>query len=318
MSFKPGALQNLTVGDRVYAIPSQMALVSLYANRRHLEAAGVSPGELETWSGFVNAVRRLKGAGFAPIAVGGADRWPLQHYWGAIAQALAGRETIDEALRGQGKGFADEAFVRAGEMIVELASLEPFQPGYLDDTANDAVDAVVAGAATMVLTGDWSIPRLERTWPGGKSAALDELVRIPFPPRDLAGGGLLTYGGADGWVVAANAPDEAVDLVKELASVESQSTLARLGLAVPAVPGADSLIGDPLLVGVADELTLSAFHQLYFDQVLGPEAGEVLNDVAVALVDGDLTPTRAAAEIDAAWKRVRGPEPAILQPEPAE
>jgi raffinose/stachyose/melibiose transport system substrate-binding protein len=119
-------------------------------------------------------------------------------------------------------------------------------------------------------------------------------------------------------VVAANAPDEAVDLVKELASVESQSTLARLGLAVPAVPGADSLIGDPLLVGVADELTLSAFHQLYFDQVLGPEAGEVLNDVAVALVDGDLTPTRAAAEIDAAWKRVRGPEPAILQPEPAE
>jgi raffinose/stachyose/melibiose transport system substrate-binding protein len=315
MRFKPTALQNLTIGDRIFAIPMRMNLVSLYANRRHLEAAGVSPAELETWTGIVNAVRKLKAAGLVPIAAGGADRSPLQLYWGAIAQALAGRETIEKALRGEGQGFADEAFVRAGELIVGLSSLEPFQPGYLDDSGSDAVDAVAAGAATMVLTGDWSIPRLQRWW---KSPARIELVRIPFPPKDLAGGERLTYGGADGWVVAANAPDEAVDLVKELTSVESQSTLAGLNLAVPAVTGADSLIRDPILLAVADELTLSSFHLLFLDQALGPEAGEVLNDVALALVEGDLTPTRAAAEIDAAWKRVLGPEPAPLQREPAE
>jgi raffinose/stachyose/melibiose transport system substrate-binding protein len=162
---------------------------------------------------------------------------------------------------------------------------------------------------------------MSRNWPGGPEGAAETLVRIPFPPSDLGAGGEITAGGSDGWVLREGAPEPALDLLERLAGLEVQTELARLGHLVPSIAGADDAISDPAIAAVATDLTLSRYHQLFLDQVLGPQAGEKLNDVAVALADGDLTPEAAASEIEAAWSDARatltiGAEPAL--PEPVE
>ncbi len=95
-----------------------------------------------------------------------------------------------------------------------------------------------------------------------------------------------------------------------------------MGHAVPSIAGADAAITVPAIRAVADDLTQTDYHQLFLDQVLGPDAGEALNDVVVALVDGDLTPDGAAAEIERAWADVRSTAypvstPAAAEPAPA-
>ncbi len=322
LTFKPGALANLTIDDRIYAAPSNMALVSLWANRTLLDRAGVEAASLETWEGLLAAVPRLKEAGVIPISIGGADRWPVTGYWAGLALAIGGRDGIETALAGEdGAGFEAPAFVEAGARLQDLAALEPFPADHRDRTNSEAVRAFIGGWTAMTLTGDWAHVEMSRNWPGGPEGAAETLVRIPFPPSDLGAGGEITLGGSDGWVLREGAPDPALDLLERLAGLEVQTELARLGHLVPSIAGADDAISDPAIASVATDLTLSRYHQLFLDQVLGPQAGEKLNDVAVALADGDLTPEAAAFEIEAAWSDARetltiGVEPAL--PEPVE
>jgi raffinose/stachyose/melibiose transport system substrate-binding protein len=317
MQFKPGAIENVSVDGQVFAVPQQMSLVSLWANAPLLRSAGVDPASLATWQGLLEATERLEGAGIVPLAVGGADKWPLQFYWGSLALAVGGRDAFERAMAGAGAGFDDPAFVRAGVLLRQLVALDPFQPGYGDDTAIDAVDAFASGEAAMTLTGDWTLPRVFRRWKGGADDAAAEIVRIDFPPADLAGGESPTYGGVPAWVVRAEAPEAALQFVRQLTGLAAQTRMAGMGFGVPSVAAADTAITDRLQRGVASRLTASTYHQLFYDQELGPAAGDALNDAVVALVKGDLTPERASAEVQAAWERIHGHRFREDAPEPA-
>jgi raffinose/stachyose/melibiose transport system substrate-binding protein len=298
-----------------------MSLIDLWANRAMLDQAGVDPASLATWDGLLAAVQRLRAAGINPIGVGGADRWPLQGYWTGIALALGGRDALEAALAGKGAGFEAETFLEAGVRLKELTALDPFQQTYRDLTAVEARRAFIGGWTAMTATGDWAHTEMSRNWPGGPEAAARDLIRIPFPPTGLGPGTeRLTLGGSDALVLREAAPASALDLLDRLSSLETQTALARMGFAVPSIAGADAAITVPALRAVADDLTRTDHHQLFLDQVFGPQAGEALNDAVVALVDGDLTPDRAAAEIERAWAEVRVdslPEPPANAPEPA-
>jgi raffinose/stachyose/melibiose transport system substrate-binding protein len=319
VTFKPGSLGTLTIDGRIHAVPAQMSLFNLWANGRLLAEAGVDPASLATWEGLLAAVPKLKAAGVNPIGVGGADRWPLQGYWAGLVLGLGGREGLDAALAGEGGGFEAAPFVEAGVRLKELADLEPFQPNYRDLTNTEATRAFIGQWSAMTLTGNWAYAEMSRHWPGGLEAAAEELIRIPFPPSDLgAGGADLTYGGSDGWALATDAPPEAFAFLERLASLETQTALAGMGYVVPSIAGADAAISVPTIRAVADELTATGHHQLFLDQLLGPQVGERLNDAVVAIVDGDLSPQGAAAELERAWAEVRVTAfPAEAQPDPA-
>jgi raffinose/stachyose/melibiose transport system substrate-binding protein len=323
MTFKPGALTNLMMDGRIHAAPMQMSLIDLWANRALLEKAGVEPASLATWDGLLAAVPRLKAAGITPIGVGGADRWPLQSYWTGLALELGGREGLEAAIVGEGAGFEAAPFLEAGVRLKALTDLDPFQPAYRDLTAVQARRAFMDGWTAMTAAGNWAYSEMSRYWPGGLDVAARDLIRIPFPPKvHSSEGERLTIGGNDGWVLREDAPAVAFDLLQRLSSLETQSEIASMGYGVPSIAGADVAISDPVIRAVADDLTETDYHQLFLDQMLGPDAGEALNDVVVALVDGDLTPDGAAAEIERAWADVRSTAypvstPAAAEPAPA-
>jgi raffinose/stachyose/melibiose transport system substrate-binding protein len=306
MQFKPGALENLTTGDRIYAAPFHITLVSLWINRPLFEETGIDLTRLATWDGFLGVVRELRDAGVTPLAVGGAERWPLQFYWGALAHRIGGRGAFDAAMAGEGAGFAGPAFVKAGRMLRELVESDPFPSDWLDATPQDSWDAFAAGETAMILAGSWALPRMTRMWPGGRAHGTQDIARVDFPPRDVGHASqTLTYGMVPAWVVRRDAPDETVDFLRRLTSIEAQTMSASMGYDVPILAAADAAIVDPLLGDTADLLTRSDHHQLVYDMALGPTAGEAVNDIVVALVEGDLTPEQAAEAVRRAWDRVR-------------
>jgi raffinose/stachyose/melibiose transport system substrate-binding protein len=300
-AFKPAALENMMVDGRVFAVPFNITLVSLYANRRLLDSAGIEPAQLSTWQGFLDAIDTLKRAGVTPLAVGGGERWPLLFYWESLAIQLAGRAGVQEALAGQEGGLAGEPFRRAGELTREIARRQPFQPGFLDASSQEAWASFALGEAAMILDGNWAVPTYMLRWPGGAERAVEDIVRVDFPPRDLGYAGDQTYGGVPGWVVRAGAPEVALDFLRDLTGLEAQKTGARMNFDIPTMAGADALLSNPLLSGVASEITASPHHQLGFNLLLGPRTGEVLSNAVLQLIEGDRAPEDVAAEVEAAW-----------------
>ena len=80
---------------------------------------------------------------------------------------------------------------------------------------------------------------------------------------------------------------------------------AERGFYIPAVAGAREFVKQPILRQLGENVARSPYHQLFYDQMLGPSAGAVVNDVSFDLAAGRINPADAAAKVQQAWLRSR-------------
>jgi raffinose/stachyose/melibiose transport system substrate-binding protein len=224
------------------------------------------------------------------------------HMWSYIALRLGGGKLFQDTFTGRNtKGFEEPTFVKAGQMLSDLAGLKPFQDGFLGASYPDEAALVGNGQAAMELMGQWA-PNVEKDSSSTKAGLGDKLGTAPFPA--IKGGqGQLTdnIGGGNGYAVGKNAPDAAVDFLKFIANKENQIQQATTSGIIPTVKGADVGIKDPnsrLVKAIVDK---SSFFQLYLDQFLSPAAGGTVNDSVQTILAGTATPAKAMATIQAAF-----------------
>jgi len=247
-------------------------------------------------------VKKLKAAGITPIALGGGDKWPAMHMWSYIALRLGGGQLFQDTFSGKNaKGFENSTFVKAGQMLADLAALKPFQDGFLGATYNDEAALVGNGQAAMELMGQWA-PNVERDNSTSKKGIGDKLACAPFPA--IKGGqGKITelIGGGNGYAVGKNASDAAVDFLRFLTSKQNNIIMAQTNGTIATVKGAEVGIVDAnarLVKAIVDKCT---FFQLYLDQFLSPAAGGTVNDSVQTILAGTATPAQACAAVQAAF-----------------
>ena len=198
---------------------------------------------------FLAAVQKFKDAGITPLAMGGKDKWPAHFWWSKLVVRLAGQEAFDAASRGEGEGFAGAPFVKAGEMFLQLAALEPFQEGFLAATYGDASGYFGDGKAAMHLMGDWDYGAMKDN-SASKAGIPDEssascrsrpsrVARAIRPTRSAA-----CLGGCS----RKNASDEAVKFVEWYNSAEVQARFAEKSFYIPIAKGAADDMTNPFKV----------------------------------------------------------------------
>jgi raffinose/stachyose/melibiose transport system substrate-binding protein len=111
-----------------------------------------------------------------------------------------------------------------------------------------------------------------------------------------------TLGGINGWLVSKDAPDEAVEFLRLLLSPEHETEMAKRGFFIPVANGADAEMTNPFYKQIASNIANSSYHQLFYDQMLGPAVGLVVNDVSADLAAGNTTPEEAAQTVQEAWE----------------
>ena len=187
-TISPAAVDSMTFDGKVWAAPVQSGVVSFFYNKALFDKAGVDAASIKTWDDFLAAVKKIKDAGIAPIAVGGGDKWPVHFYWSYLAMRMAGKDGFEAAKAGEDGGFANEAFVKAGEHLRELGKLDPFQDGYLGANWNDTLATFDDGRAAMILSFEnTALPAQQaRNATDGKGLSEDKIGRFPFPT--VAGG----------------------------------------------------------------------------------------------------------------------------------
>ncbi len=294
-------LNAYVVDGKLYGISIQLSDVLLIYNKALLEKAGVHPASMATWDGFLEAVKKTKGAGITPLIMGGGDKWPMHFVWSYLLMRLGGSDVLTTAETTD-NGFLAQPFVDAGVKLKELADLEPFQNGWLGTKYLPSQGMFGDGLGAMVVQLNGFIQGQQKNATDGKGIPDDQIGLAPFPA--VAGGkGQITdtLGGVQGFLVTKGAPPEAIDFLKFFATPEEQKAAAEAGVYVPAIKGTDGFIKNPLVAEVARAIANSTWHQNFLDQDLGPSVGRVVNDVSVAIAAGDMTPEEGAQQIQDAW-----------------
>jgi raffinose/stachyose/melibiose transport system substrate-binding protein len=299
-SMAPGVWEVYGYNGKQYGAPFDMGAITFWYNKDLLAKVGYKTFPTD-WDDFIVLVKKLKAAGITPIALGGGDKWPAMHMWTYLAARIGGKEVLQNATAGKGKGFNDPAFVKAGDMLVQLTKLKAFQDGFLGATYNDEAALVGNGKAAMELMGQWA-PNVEVDNSASKKGIGAALAAAPFP--SVKGGkGAVTdvVGGGNGMAVGKNAPDAAVDFLQFLTNRENNASYATIAGIIPTVKGAETGIKDAnakMVKGIVDKTT---FFQLYLDQFLSPAVGGAVNDNVQTILAGTQTPAQACAAIQSVF-----------------
>jgi raffinose/stachyose/melibiose transport system substrate-binding protein len=289
------------VDGKLYGISVQLSEVLLIYNKALVAQAGVDPASMQTWDGFLAAVKKTKGAGVTPLIMGGGDKWPMHFVWSYLLMRIGGHDVLTTAGTTPG-GFTAPPFIEAGVKLKQLADLAPFQDGWLGTKYLPSQGLFGDAKGAMVVQLNGFLQGQQKNATDGKGIPDDQIGVAPFPA--VAGGkGQITdtLGGLQGFLVTKGAPPEAVDFLKFLATPEAQKAAAEAGVYVPAIKGSDKFIKNPLVAEVARAIANSTWHQNFLDQDLGPSVGRVVNDVSVAIAAGEMTPEEGAQQIQEAW-----------------
>lgn len=299
-SLAPGPVGLYQVEGRQYALPYNAGVVGFWYNQDLFEQAGLD-APADTWDGLLEQVQTLQEAGITPIAVGAGDKWPA-HFWYTylIIRECGGDVMAEIAADGN---FSRDCVIEAGNKLADLVALEPFQDGFLGagwDAPDGESGTIASQAAAFDLMGQWA-PGAFRTQAGVADGEELEwpLAWAPFPLVD-GGAGAATdaLGGADGFAVGKDAPDEAIEFLAFILNEENQETWAR-NSGLPVNPDAVDAVTDPNMLAVLDGLNNATFVQLYLDQYFTAEVGAQVNDQTALLFAGATTPEDAAAAITA-------------------
>jgi raffinose/stachyose/melibiose transport system substrate-binding protein len=281
-----------------YGAPYDMGAVGMWYNTDIFDEVGVSVPQ--TWPQLLDIVEQIGNAGYVPIAVGGGDRWPAHFWWTYLASRIGGEPAFNAAYSGAGS-FADEPFVEAGEALLDLLALDPFQEGFLGATYDDESALVADGVAAMELMGQWA-PAVQQANSSDGIGLGDSLGWFPFPSvPGGAGSRSDVMGGGNGYVVGANAPDAAVDFLVYFLQPEYAPAIIDAEGIVPVVSDVDWDF-DANALAIMDAVANADYYQLYYDQFLPPAVGEAVKDAVVALLAGQATPEECAQMLQDAWE----------------
>lgn len=296
-----GALGVYGYDGKYYGAPYDMGAVGMWYNKSIFKEVGVEVPK--TWPELLSAVGKIAAAGYVPIALGAGDKWPAHFWWVYLAMRIGGQPAFNAAYDGSGS-FKDPTFVKAGEMLLELSRLQPFQTGFLGATYDDQAALVGNRRAAMELMGQWAPAVQASNSQSGKGIG-DDLGWFPFPSVPGGAGKLSdVMGGGNGYVVGKNAPDEALGLLKHFLQSKYNEQLIEIEGIIPVVKGAEAaLVGNPHGLAIAEAVSTAEYYQLYYDQFLPPAVGEAVKDAVASLLAGRSSPAQVAAAIDAAWQK---------------
>jgi raffinose/stachyose/melibiose transport system substrate-binding protein len=293
-TINPGALSIYQYNGKQYGVPWDMGMIGFWYNKAAFAKAGISAPPT-TWSDYLADVSKLKASGIAPLAIAGQDKWPSMHLWTYLVLRIGGGDALSQMI--QSGNWNTDACTKAGEQVLALNKLDPYQAGYKSAVYNDEAASVGNGKAAMELMGQWA-PSVQMDQSSDKKGLGDNLGWFPFPSVD-GGVGAPTdgVGGGNGIAVGKDAPPEALDFLKFFNSVENGNKLNTDNVGLSTVVGTEGSVKDPNLQAVLAGRGNAQFMQLYLDQATSPAMGTAINDATVGLFLGASDPAKTCQAI---------------------
>ena len=144
----------------IYGIATGMTIMNgIFYNKKLFNENGWQ--EPKTWNEFVALCETIKGAGIAPIIVGGADTWPVQMVTNAIVDSVeeGNNSELSEALWKGNRKYTDERSMEIYRRELQILSF--MADDFLNISYADAPSYFVDGKAAMFYAGSWNAADIE-------------------------------------------------------------------------------------------------------------------------------------------------------------
>lgn len=284
-----------SVDGKQYGLPFSFGVEGFWYNKDLFTKAGITapPTTLDELKTDITKLKAVPG--ISPISVGAGDKWPAAHWWYQFAVHECSTQTLTNAATKQ--DYKDPCFVKAGEDLQGILATKPFQNNFLatpgQTGANSSAGLLANGKAAMELMGHWNGSTMQTLTPDQKEPAF--LGWFPFPSVPGASGNQGTMmGGGDGFACSKKAPQECVEFLKYIVSLDVQKGFAGTGVGVPTVKGAEAGLTDPTLQVIAKATQSAPEVQLWLDTQFGAKAGTAMNDAIVTIFAGKGKPQDVA------------------------
>lgn len=304
--FPPAAMGPVTFNGRYYGVPVEnVAPALIWYNRAFWNRYGVSPPS--TWDEFMAVADKFKGAGVIPVALANRTKWPGSMWYMYLVDRIGGEQAFLRAVQRTGS-FADPPFVQAGQEIQRMVDRGLFPPGFngIDWDTGGSRMLLYSGKAAMELMGSWHYQIVY----GENQEYFKDLDYFKFPtypggvgdPTNLVGTPGDNYYSIS---AASRNKDLAFELIQYL--IDDVAVQKRIAAGkIPPVAGVESLLTDPVLRRLYTDFTRAHYVQLWYDQYLPPELGEVHKNTLQAVFGKTMTPAQAAQEMEAAARQYYG------------
>jgi len=155
----------------------------------------------------------------------------------------------------------------------------------------------------MHLMGDWDYGAMKDNSATKAGIPDEDLGIMPFPTIEGGKGDPTdTLGGLSGYLFGKNASDEAVKFLEWYNSSDVQKRFAAAAYYIPITKGSADTMTNPFKIQVAKDIQGAHWHALFFDQMLGPAVGGVVNDVSAEMAANEISAADAAQQIKDAVK----------------
>ncbi|MBK8051179.1 MAG: extracellular solute-binding protein [Anaerolineales bacterium] len=301
--FVPASLSNVTFDDKIWGVPVENSAVAvLFYNKPLFEQYGLNAPA--TWDDLMVAIETFKANDIAPFALANKTKWTGSMYFMYLVDRLGGPEVFKKAGTRTGGTFEDPVFIEAGKRLQELVNAGAFSEGFngLDYDTGQSRQLMYAGKAAMELMGSWNISTAKGENPEFYEKNLDFVAFPALPDGKGDPNNVVGTVGDNFYSISPTCayPEEAFKLLQYIIDDESVKLRGEAGK-IPPVKGFTT--DDPMLQKVIGMIEAAPSVQLWYDQYLPPELGEVHKDTSQALFGLSMTPEEAAkAQEDAAKK----------------
>jgi raffinose/stachyose/melibiose transport system substrate-binding protein len=301
--FVDASLSVVTFDDKIWGVPVENTAVAVvFYNKQIFEENGLTPPQ--TYEELLDVVATLKEAGIAPFALANKTKWPCSMYYMYLVDRLGGPDVFRAAATRTGGSFEDPVFIQAGEVLQELVNEGAFVEGFngLDYDTGQSRTLMYSGKAAMEIMGTWNVSTIKSENPEFYENSLGFFSFPAIADGEGDPNNVVGTVGDNFYSISTTCehPEEAFQLIQYLIDDESVSQRGTEGR-VPPVKGFTT--DDPVLQEIITMVEKAPSVQLWYDQYLPPELGEVHKDTSQALFGLTMTPEEAAKTMEDAAKK---------------
>ncbi|MFC4102517.1 extracellular solute-binding protein [Paenibacillus xanthanilyticus] len=287
--FNPTALQSVTIGDKLYGMPTVMEAPALLYNKRLLQENGYAAPP-KTMDELMAMAKQMTAGGRYGIYVSDNSYFALPYVW-----AFGGDTMTDERK----SHIASAESVQGLAFMYQLRKSGAAQP-YSDfaDDYNRMMNDFKEGKSAMIVNGPWAVSDL-LNGTEFKNAANLGIAAVPAGP-----GGQGSPAGGHSLVVSkySKHPNETYKLIHYLTNTETQTSQAK---ELKTLPSRLSVYEDSALASDAIVQDFKNVLELAKPRPRISEGAQMFDDFSPNLGQmllGKITPQQAASNIDAAWR----------------
>jgi ABC-type glycerol-3-phosphate transport system substrate-binding protein len=287
--FSAGVLRQFTFDHgKVYALPWDAQMFGLFLNgtvmgKLHLQAP-------QTWNDLIAMAPKIRAAGYTPLAFGTSDGGCPDFFLPLVTQEGGDVYALDD-LSQKGLSWNSPPVIRAFTLLQQLSQAHVFLDGINAISAQQGEIIAYHGKAAMLFDGSFSIPLVGAPASFANNYSLAKMPALTSGSRHWAGDG-----SGDGFAVNAHSPNEklAIQFMQYLFSPSVYNAFIKATQSFPSIPSAVNAVTDAKVRQMVSWVREGdgTDHILF-----GTGSNDAVNSACQGVLNGNLSPTQAAAQV---------------------